>query len=78
LSELPTGQFYDIFFLIQNTKAKKLSPITFITAKVTVALLPQSKMNSLIKRPMVPIISRMKAIKRIDLIGTPHLIVGDH
>jgi hypothetical protein len=40
-----------------------MSPIIFIIAKVNVALLPQLKINSLTKRPTVPIINSIKAVR---------------
>ena len=46
----------------QLVKAKMASPMTFRAANVRVATLPQSKINSFIRRPVVPIISRIKAL----------------
>ena len=45
----------------QFAKAKVASPIIFITANVRVAHLPQLKANSLIRRPIVPTIRKIKA-----------------
>ena len=59
-------RFYGVFFLAQYAKAKEASPTTFIMANVRVAHLPQSNIISLIRRPIVPIISSIKAIKRVD------------
>jgi hypothetical protein len=58
-------QFYDVLFVAQYAKAKEASPIIFIMANVRVAHLPQSKISSLIRRPIVPTISSIKAIKSV-------------
>jgi len=59
---------YVPFFIPQNAKAKVASPTTFTAANVRVAALPQSKTNSLIRRPRVPIMSKIKALNLIILV----------
>jgi len=60
-------------------KAKKVNPTTFMMANVRVAHLPQSNIISLIRRPIVPIISSTKAIKRANtLINVPPHIKYRH
>jgi hypothetical protein len=51
-----------LFVRLQYTEARVASPTTFIEAKVRVAVLPQSKINSFIRRPRVPMLSKMKAL----------------
>ncbi len=46
----------------QVVKARMASPRTFRAANVRVVTLPESKMSSFIRRPIVPIISRTKAL----------------
>ena len=53
---------YVSFFIPQYVKAKIASPTTFTAANVRVAVLPQSKINSLIRRPRVPMMSKIKAV----------------
>ena len=63
---------YVSFFIPQNAKAKIANPTTFTAANVKVAVLPQSKINSLIRRPRVPMMSKIKplnvAISLIDIL----------
>jgi len=46
----------------QNVKAKVASPTRLKTANVRVSALPQSKTNSLIRRPIVPMMSKIKPL----------------
>ena len=49
-------------FARKYVNARITSPIAFTHANMIVAILPQSKMSSLTKRPTVPMISKIKAI----------------
>jgi len=63
---------YVSFFMPQYVKAKIARPTIFIAANVRVAVLPQSQINSLIKRPMVPILSKIKPLSLVaSLIDIP-------
>ncbi|MBA7641039.1 hypothetical protein ES703_48711 [subsurface metagenome] len=55
-------RFYGVFFLRQYAKAKVASPTKLKIANVIVTPLPQSVTNSFTRRPIVPMINRVKAV----------------
>jgi len=65
---------YMSYRIPQCTKAKVASPTTFTAANVRVTVLPQSKMNSLIIRPRVPMMSKIKALNLATSLIDIHLI----
>jgi len=50
------------------------SPTKLKAANIRVATLPQSKINSFIKRPIVPIVNRIKALNLATSLIDIHLI----
>ena len=57
LSTQSVGYIFLAFFILQT---KVASPTRFVAANAMVAVLPQSKISSLSKRPTVPMKIRMK------------------
>jgi len=59
---------YASFFMPQYAKPKAKNPITLAAANINVAGLPQSNTISFIKRPMVPISKKKKALNSMTFL----------
>ena len=73
---------YMTFFIPHWVIAKVINPAILKTANVTVAGLPQSKINSLIRRPRVPMMSKIKPLNLtnslIDILPGPNCLIGGY
>ena len=60
LSTQSVGYVFLAFFILQLVETKVASPTRFVAANAMVAVLPQSNISSLSKRPSVPMKIKMK------------------